>query len=301
MKARRHPGETDRWENGSPVRSPARYFLLSAVLHLVLIAALIWVPASFSTPRLPPGAISVNLVSMPGPAPAAGGGGGEAAQPVEAPRPVVEKPAVAAIQPAPAPAPEAPKPQVSLAPPKVREKKSLKEETKDPQKMIEKAVDRIQKTTKEPDTSSVTAAIDRIRKKLGDADPPAPPRPGPSGPAGTESGPGAGGGGGGGGGPGQIEPVDIYRAEVAFQVEKNWAFSSQLAGTSKQLEVRLVFKVLPSGEITDVRYTERSNNTYLDESAYRAIVKSSPVRPHPPTVRMPYILVAIRFTPEGMR
>ncbi|MCU0539800.1 MAG: TonB C-terminal domain-containing protein [Desulfobacterales bacterium] len=302
MKPKRDPAGNDRWEEGGDVRSPARYFLLSAVLHLVLVAALIWVPASFSTPRLPPGAISVNLVALPGPAPA-GGGGGEAPKAVEPPRPAVEKPAVAAVAPAPkpVPVPAAPKPEVSIAPPTVREKRSLKEETKNTQKMIEKAVDRIQKSVKEPDTSSVTAAIDRIRKKLGEGDPATPPRPGPPGPGGADSGAGAGGGGGGGGGPGPIEPVDIYRAEVAFQVEKNWAFSPQLAGSNKQLEVRLVFKVLPNGEITDVRYTERSNNTYLDESAYRAIVKSSPVRPHPPTVRAPYVQVGIRFTPEGLR
>ncbi|RPJ71543.1 MAG: TonB C-terminal domain-containing protein [Desulfobacteraceae bacterium] len=300
MNPRRHAGVPDRLAGADPARSPARYFLLSAALHLVLIALLVWVPTSFSTPRLPPGAISVNLVAMPGPAPAGGGGGGEAPKPVETPRTPVEKPAVAAVEPAPKPVPAAPKPEVSIAPPKVREKKSLKEETKNPQKMIEKAVDRIQKSAKEPDTASVTAAIDRIRKKLGEGDSAAPPRPGPPGPGGAEPGPG-GGGGGGGGGPGPIEPVDIYRAEVAFQVEKNWAYSPQLAGSNKQLEVRLVFKVLPSGEITDVRYTERSNNTYLDESAYRAIVKSSPVRPHPPNLRMPYVLVGIRFTPEGMR
>jgi colicin import membrane protein len=297
---RHHAGSSGFNAAGGPVRSAASYFLLSAALHVVLLAALIWVPASFSTPRVPPGAISVNLVSLPGPAPAAAGGGsaGEPAKPVEAPAPPPEKPVVAAVEPAPRPVPEAPKPQVSLAPPKVREKKSLKEETKNPQKMIEKAIDRIEKNVKEPDTQSVTAAIDRIRKKLGEAEPAAPARPGAPGPGRTESGAGA---GGGGGGPGSIEPADIYRAEIAYQVEKNWAFSPQLAGSNKQLVASLVFKVLPSGEITDVRFTERSNNTYLDESAYRAIVKSNPVKPHPPNIRMPHVLVGIRFTPEGMR
>ena len=297
MKPDRHAGRSKFNAAKAPARSAAGYFLLSAALHLVLLAALIWVPAGFSTPRLPPGAISVNLVSLPGPAPAGGGGAATPPQPAEAPEPPAAKPVVAAVEPAPRPVPEAPKPQVSIAPPKVREKKSLKEETKNPQKMIERAIDRIEKNVKEPDTQSVTAAIERIRKKLGEA---APARPGPAGPGGTDSGAGAG-GGGGGGGPGQIEPADIYRAEIAFQIEKNWAFSPQLAGSNKQLAASLVFKVLPSGEITDVRFTERSNNTYLDESAYRAIVKSNPVKPHPPNIRMPYVQVGIRFTPEGMR
>ncbi|MFO7708107.1 MAG: TonB C-terminal domain-containing protein [Desulfobacterales bacterium] len=302
MKAERHGRSSNFNAVEAPVRSAGRYFLLSAALHLVLLAALIWVPAGFSTPpRLPPGAISVNLVSLPGPAPAAGGGGsaGEPPKPVEAPQPPAAKPVVAAVAPAPKPVTEAPKPQVSIAPPKVREKKSLKEETKNTQKMIEKAIDRIEKNVKEPDTKSVTAAIERIRKKLEETEPAAPAGPGPPGSGGTDSGAGA--GGGGAGGPGQIEPADIYRAEIAFQVEKNWAFSPQLAGGNRQMAASLVFKVLPSGEITDVRFTERSNNTYLDESAYRAIVKSNPVKPHPPSIRMPYVLVGIRFTPEGMR
>jgi len=59
--------------------------------------------------------------------------------------------------------------------------------------------------------------------------------------------------------------------------------------------------VLPNGEITDIRFTERSNNAYLDESAYRAILKSNPAPPHPPSVREPFVVVAIRFTPEGIR
>jgi colicin import membrane protein len=199
--------------------------------------------------------------------------------------------------------PEAPRAEVSLAP-IVKEKKSLKEQTKDNQKLIERAIERIERKVNEPDPASVTAAIDRIRRKLGESE------PRPAGPAaggaagsggGAAAGAGTGGGGGGGGGAGAIEPVDIYRVTVAAQVEKNWAFSPQLAGPNKNLRVGLVFKVLPNGEIADVRYTERSNNNYLDESAYKAIMKSNPVAPHPPAVRAPYVEVAIRFTPEGIR
>jgi colicin import membrane protein len=197
--------------------------------------------------------------------------------------------------------PEAPKPEVSLTP-KVKEKKSLKEATKDSQKMIERAIERIEKKVSEPDTSSVASAIDRLKKKFGETETGAG-RPSPPAPTAGQGGGGgpAGGAGGGGGGPGAIEPIDIYRATVASQVERNWAFSPQLAGGDKSLRVGLVFKVLPSGEITDIRYTERSSNSYLDDSAYKAIVKSSPVAAHPPPIKAPYVVVAIRFTPEGIR
>jgi colicin import membrane protein len=266
-------------------------------MHAMAIAALLYVRIDYPPPRLPPGAISVNLVSLPGPGPAPGpvaGDAGPAA--VEAPKPAAEKPVVSVAEPKPVPmAP--PKPEVSTAPPIIKEKKSLKEATKDSHKMIERAIERIEKKVSEPNTSSVASAIERLKKKFGEAES-TPPRPGPPG---ATAGQGGGGGGGGGGGPGPIEPIDIYRATVASQVERNWAFSAQLAGSDKNLRVGLVFKVLPNGEITDIRYTERSNNSYLDDSAYRAIVKSSPVVPHPAVIKAPYVTVAIRFTPEGMR
>lgn len=309
MKELRFTRRSREAEGDAVPRSLASSFVISIGLHALVIAALIYVPADFSKPRRPPGAISVNLVSLPGPGPAPGPPAGDGAppsqspKPVEAPTPAPEKPAVSVAPPAPAPkpVPEAPKPEVSLTP-KVKEKKSLKEATKDSQKMIERAIERIEKKVSEPDTSSVASAIDRLKKKFGETETGAG-RPNPPAPTAGQGGGGgpAGGAGGGGGGPGAIEPIDIYRATVASQVERNWAFSPQLAGGDKSLKVGLVFKVLPSGEITDIRYTERSSNSYLDDSAYKAIVKSSPVAAHPPVIKAPYVVVAIRFTPEGIR
>jgi colicin import membrane protein len=285
---------------GSLVSSVA----ISLGLHVLVVAAILYVPMNLSKPRLPPGAISVSLVSLPGPGPAPGPQAGEGAppsetpKPVEAPKPAPEKPAVSVAPPK--PVLEAPKPEVSLTP-KIKEKKSLKEATKDSQKMIERAIERIEKKVNEPDTSSVASAIERLKKKFAQTDT-ASGRPGPPGPTvGQGGGGGPAGGGGGGGGPGAIGPIDIYRAAIASQVERNWAFSPQLAGGDKDLRVGLVFKVLPNGEITDIRYTERSRNSYLDDSAYKAIVKSSPVAPHPPSIKEPYVVMAIRFTPEGIR
>jgi colicin import membrane protein len=74
----------------------------------------------------------------------------------------------------------------------------------------------------------------------------------------------------------------LYRLEVAFQIQKNWAFNEQLAGDDQSLVAAIVFKVMPDGEIRDIFFTDRSGNTYLDESAYKAIVKSNPVDSHPP-------------------
>jgi colicin import membrane protein len=109
------------------------------------------------------------------------------------------------------------------------------------------------------------------------------------------------GGAAGDGGRRALEITDLYRIEVAFQVERHWAFSQQLAGDNRSQQASLVFKVLPSGEITDIRFTQKSGNPYLDDSAYKAIVKANPVSPHPEGVNMPYVTVGLRFTPEGLR
>jgi colicin import membrane protein len=58
---------------------------------------------------------------------------------------------------------------------------------------------------------------------------------------------------------------------------------------------------MPNGEIKDIFFTDRSGNSYLDESAYKAIVKSNPVDPHPEGISKPYVNVGLRFTPEGVR
>jgi len=97
------------------------------------------------------------------------------------------------------------------------------------------------------------------------------------------------------------ELIDLYRIEIAYQIQKNWAFNEQLAGGDHSLVAAIVFKVMPDGEIRDIFFTDRSGNTYLDESAYKAIVKSNPVDSHPNGLVQPYVVMAIRFTPQGIR
>lgn len=96
--------------------------------------------------------------------------------------------------------------------------------------------------------------------------------------------------------------IDIYRVEVAYQIQENWAFSEQLAGSStKDLQASLVFNIMPNGEIRDLWFTDRSGNKYLDESAYKAVMKSNPVAPHPVGVYKPFVQIGLRFTPQGVK
>jgi len=166
--------------------------------------------------------------------------------------------------------------------------------------MIDQALSGVEKNVEQSKSDSVRQAIDRLKKKVAQSEASVPridqTAKGIPGAAGAGI-PGA----AGSGGKRALEITDLYKIEVAFQVERHWAFSQQVAGDGKALQASLVFRVLPSGEITDLRYTQKSGNSYLDESAYKAVVKANPVSPHPAEIRVPYVTVALRFTPEGLR
>jgi colicin import membrane protein len=288
---------------GTDSRTMMIYFGISLLIHMIFIGYLVFSPESVPRRRFSPGSIHVSLVSLPGPpAPASK----PAARTVAIPEPEVKTAVKAPVieKPPPEPPPVTQKPQktVSLTPEKkdTKVKKSLKKQTLDREKMIEHAVSRVQKKVENSKPDSVNQAIEALKKKVAQTEANAAQTDqtarAATGTAGTGV-PGA----GGSGGKRELELIDIYKIEVAFQVERHWAFSEQLAGDGRALQASLVFRVLPSGEVTDIRFTERSGNSYLDESAYKAIVKASPVSPHPEGVKAPYVTVALRFTPQGIR
>jgi colicin import membrane protein len=295
-------------------RSMALYFGISLIIHVIFIGSVMFMPQSAPPPRLGQGAINVSLVSMPGPPAAAPAAQTAAApeikpapEPVFVPRKEAEKAppekVVETPPPKPLPAAPAPKKVVSLAPKanKPKSKKSLKKRTIDRQKMIDQAVAKVEKKVEKSSSDSVKQAIERLKKKVAQGETAGPqPNTGAGGTIGA-AGAGVSEGSGGGGGSRALEITDLYKIEVAFQVERHWAFSQQMAGDDRALQASLVFKVLPSGEITDIRFTQKSGNSYLDDSAYKAIVKANPVSPHPEGINVPYVTVGLRFTPEGLR
>ena len=311
MNTRHHVKLRPQVQLPSQRRAVGISVFLSVLLHVTVIAALVISPMPSGGHRLAPGAVSVRLVSLPGPS-AAGSqieapAGKPLPQPITAQPPPVDK-----LKTVPLPEP-VPEPVVQPAPPEVSEppkvvsltpspkpskpKKSLKKKTKDPSKIIKGAIERIKKGVDKPkqQPSSVNTALERIKKQVAESEARQhqPYRPKSSGTSGSGS--------GGGGGGGAITLVDIYRGEVATQIQKNWAFSKQLGGDAAGLEAKIEFKVLPSGEITDIQFNTKSSNEYFDDSAYKAIVKSNPVAPHPRGVSKSYIMVGLRFTPEGIR
>jgi len=299
---------------GIESRTMVFYFGISLVIHLIFIGSVVYLPESNPRPRLRQSAINVSLVSLPGlpqasaepaisPAPPPEPAAKTVAVPDKEIKPAPKAPVMAPAPPEPSPVlPQAAK-TVSLAPAqqKPRVKQSLKKKTQNRQKMINQALSGVRKDVEQSQSDSVRQAIDRLKKKVAQTEAAAPPTDqtakGIAG-AGGEGIPGA---AAGSGGERALEITDLYKIEVAFQVERHWAFSQQVAGDSRAQQASLVFRVLPGGEITDIRFTQKSGNSYLDDSAYKAIVKANPVSPHPAGIRMPYVTVALRFTPEGLR
>jgi len=176
-------------------------------------------------------------------------------------------------------------------------KTSLKKKTFKASKVKKSALKDIEKKVEKTSSDQITSALDRLKTKVEEQedekrleDTASSDRS--SAAAGSE-------GTGQGGRVGEL--IDIYRVEIAYQIQKNWAFAEGLAGGTRDLEALLVFKVMPNGEISELFWDKRSGNEYLDKSAYRAIMKANPVNPHPTGIIRPYVLMALRFTPEGIK
>jgi colicin import membrane protein len=274
-------------------------FGVSFLFHLILICGLIFMPEFGSDPRFRSGVVNVSLVSLPSGPPAGGPAPAPAKSETVVKKPP-EKPAVKAPEPKPVPVVKKPREAVSLAPKKAKPKKSLKKKTLDRSKLIDSAIDRIEKKVEKTETDSVASAIEELKRKVAASET----RTG-GGSVGTTPRAGTGSvgptGGSGSGGARVQESILIYQAEIQYQIQKNWAFSQQLVGESTELEAILAIKVLRNGEIEDIWFDKKSGNAYLDDSAYKALVKSNPLPPLPNDYVRPYYKIGLRFGPEGIK
>ena len=261
-------------------------FAVSTLCHIVFFAVLLFFPGRTPDKAYFPAVINVSIVTLP-----AVSATTEMNRPGTPEMTMPAKPRDAVARPEPQPAKV-----VSLAPNKDQPKRSLKKKTFKSSKVVESAIKQIEKKVAETKTDSLQDALSRLEREVGKTEA----RGGLETKSGTDNIrdiPG----GSGVTGKKVLELIDIYRVEIAYQVQKNWAFSGQLAGTSDLLQASLVFKVMPNGEIREIFYTDRSGNKHLDDSAYKAIAKSNPVNPHPLGIVKPYVEVGLRFTPEGVR
>nr|NJM01037.1 TonB C-terminal domain-containing protein [Desulfobacula sp.] len=100
-------------------------------------------------------------------------------------------------------------------------------------------------------------------------------------------------------GKGGSTPLQLYLMEVGSRIQQNWAFNESLARMDRNLEVRILIKILKSGEIRDIIFETRSGNSYLDESAKKAIMKINPLKPLP--AGMYSYDMGLIFTPQGVK
>ncbi|MBI9086734.1 MAG: TonB family protein [Desulfobacterales bacterium] len=276
-------------QDDTPAQALAPAVTFSTLCHVLIFAVLVFASGHRSERRFVPSVIHINMVSLPqagaSAAPPSPRAPVKARSPVEeTPEPVVVSTAAkrAVVRPA----------AVSLSPKTEKRKTSLKKETYRPVQVVRKAIRRIEKQVDAGKPNPIATAMDRLKAKVA-----ATSRPSPGSGAGSSR---AGLPASGAGGNQDLELIDIYRVEIAFQIQKNWAFSESLAGARKDLSAELAFTVLPDGRIQDIWFDKRSGNRYLDESARKAVVKSNPVPPHPAGILRPYVTVGLRFTPEGV-
>jgi len=260
-------------------------FTVSLICHCLIFSLLIYAQTHKPKRRPAPIIMNVSLVSLPeytGPS-----------KPVAKPsasgqKKVSKKSVTVKVKPASKP---------SAAPKTVKKKVSLKKKTYKSEKVKKNTLEKLEKKIESSTSDRIAKAIDELKAKVDKEKDRAPskesavkvPESKRLGGDGEVSG-------------GKLaEIIDIYRVEVAYQVQQNWAFPEQLADGRSDLQTLLVFKVMPNGEIKDLFFTDRSGNSHFDESAFRAVMKSNPVDPHPRSVSEPYVQMGLRFTPEGIQ
>jgi len=271
--------------------------VLSALCHIVFISGVAFLPRWSSHEDYSPTTVEVDLVSLP--APSASPGNPAVSRPAEdvsteePPETIpVKKPTVLEkTQPRETPNQTPPSPQeedaVSSETP-LQVKRSVKKSTYNVPQVIDKAIADIKKEVPDSRPRSVLDAIERLEKEG----------------HGEEREKGAGAvGTGSSGGPGKKtgELLDIYNAEIWHRIQKNWAFSEEMAQGQKGLESVIIMKIMRDGEIRDIWFEKRSGNAYFDDSVLKAIKKSNPLPPLPDGFLGPYYDVGVRFSPAELR
>jgi colicin import membrane protein len=281
--------------------------IVSFVLHVIFFSVLFYSPGSFFKKKINPAAINVNLVSLPQyfPEPQLPKAKGSLKQKTkkaekQSVEKVKDKPVV--TKPKSVESPEEPvKEKISLKKKTFKTGEVVKKPEKEaPKKQEEAAKEQTKEAPQEEKTEpqkdemeSVAKALERLKENLGDAEP-------EGSEEGSEDTPYAGTSPGGGSGSVALEAMEIYLLQVKEIFNRNWAFSDQLAGRFENLETIVVCTIMPNGNIGDVWFEKRSGNTHLDDSAYKAVLKSGPLPPLPPGVTQAYTAGYV-FTPSGVQ
>lgn len=224
--------------------------------------------------------ISVDLVSLPNGANAPAPARSAPSQPAKEKTSVYKKPA------------NIPSP-VEAVKPKPEIKQSLKKKTFNPDKTLDDTLEKLkEKVAKEP-PDSLTQALDRLNSQVADqenkniqaADHN---DTGTTDQVNSQAGNQA----------GRMEAIEIYRKNLEVDIWSNWVVPQHTGGKAKDLKAVIIIKIAADGKILDMWFDQRSGNTYYDESARKAILKSMPLPHLPPG--FPNYTIGINFTPEAL-
>ena len=270
-------------------------FVISTILHLIFFAALIFVPGPKPYKHFSSSVINVSMVALPGQKKVPGAGrltGFELEKKIARP----EKVQVPKMLPEIAAKADQDTSKVgSVTSKRYRIKKSLKKKTFKYSRVVKSVIARVEKKVEESRPNPIAEAIDRLKNKVASGRQELQSETGmASSSAGVMGSPGA-------GEKKALELIDIYRAQISYYIEKNWAFSKQLAGGRIDLAAVVVIRIMRNGEIKDVWFEKKSGNTYFDESAYKAVMKSNPLPMLPKGYLRPYYNLGLIFTPSGLR
>ncbi len=290
MNQRVHPQNYLDREEGDERRTLFWNFTVSLVCHFIVFAVLIFAPGYAKGRKPSLSVMNVSLVTLPSqgkmPLP-------EKKNAVESKKPSVTEKKAPKISTKTKPEKiSKPSPSISLAP-KKKVKTSLKKKTFKTERVVKSAIDRIEKKVDESRPDQIKQAIARLQKQVE--------KTGPIDLKNQQNIRGAGIPGGTGANSKKVlELIHIYQIEIAYRIQKNWAFSDQLAGGRTDLDAWVAIRVMQNGEIKDVWFDKRSGNSYFDEAAKNAITKSNPLPPIPKAYVRPYIEAGFHFTLSGI-
>lgn len=178
--------------------------------------------------------------------------------------------------------------------------RSLQQQQQQTQTAAQRSETAVQES--ETGTESVASAIQQLRDKQAAELAAATSGGGGTGTTGVGTGSGTGSGSGGQGFGGVGGPLDIYLGIIIPIIEKNWSFSPSMFNGTPRMEVVLSVKIMPDGEIKDISFAKKSGNAYLDESAFKALAKSSPLPAFGSSgIKKSNIEIQFRFTPKGLQ
>ena len=290
MNQRVHPQNYLDREEGDERRTLFWNFTASFVCHFIVFAVLIFAPGYAKGRKPSLSVMNVSLVTLPSqgkmPLP-------KKKNAVESKKPSVTEKKAPKISTKTKPEKiSKPSPSISLAP-KKKVKTSLKKKTFKTESVVKSAIDRIEKKVDESRPDQIKQAIARLEKQVE--------KTGPIDLKNQQNIRAAGIPGGTGANSKKVlELIHIYQIEIAYRIQKNWAFSDQLAGGRTDLDAWVAIRVMQNGEIKDVWFDKRSGNSYFDEAAKNAIMKSNPLPPIPRAYVRPYIEAGFHFTLSGI-